>query len=241
MSLNDILNEKVCYNKHILIDNKPITNRLFRINNIECLNDLLKPDLSFKTNQDLNWLNTMEYNQLITSIPNQWKKLVSDKRGKKETFKPISDLQVKIGTKHKEIIHIKCKEFYWHQLNKTYETPTAVNKWEELYYYVHFDWRHIFSLPYETTSETSLQSLQYQILNRFFPCKETWYEWNCGTDEKCPFCNCVVTLEHFFFHCSLVKPFWRLFFDWWKRVSECNFNLGALDIIFGIMNENRSD
>ena len=37
MSLNDILNEKVCYNKHILIDNKPITNRLFRINNIECI------------------------------------------------------------------------------------------------------------------------------------------------------------------------------------------------------------
>ena len=121
MSLNDILNEKVCYNKHILIDNKPITNRLLMMNNIECLNDLLKPDKSFKTNQDLNWLTTMEYNQLITSIPCKWKKMISDNNRGNLAFKPISDLQVKIGTKYKKIIQIKCKEFYWHQIEKSYD------------------------------------------------------------------------------------------------------------------------
>ena len=54
MSLHDILNEKLCYNKHNLIDNKPITDRLFITNNAEFLNHLLNSDMSFKTNQDLS-------------------------------------------------------------------------------------------------------------------------------------------------------------------------------------------
>ena len=29
MNLNDILNQKMCYNRQILMDNKPVTNTLF--------------------------------------------------------------------------------------------------------------------------------------------------------------------------------------------------------------------
>ena len=73
MNSHDILNEKLCYNKYIFIDNKPITERLFITNNAEFLNHLLNSDMSFKTNQDLSWLTTMNY-QLITSKPRQWER-----------------------------------------------------------------------------------------------------------------------------------------------------------------------
>ena len=51
-------------------------------------------------------------------------------------------------------------------------TSTTGKDEKELYYYVNFDWIHIFSLHCVTTSENLLQSIQYQILNRFFPSKE---------------------------------------------------------------------
>jgi len=65
--------------------------------------------------------------------------------------------------------------------------------------------------------------MQYTILNRFFPCKEALHEWNCEHDRMCIKCDIEENLEHYFF--------------WWNRISECILNLGALDIIFGVMNE----
>jgi len=132
MSLNDILNEKLCFNKNILIGNKPITNIKFMHNNIIRLNDLLKPDLTFKTNADFSWLSVMEYNQVMAAIPSQWKLTFKDSIGKKIQFNQIGMHQIKIGIKFKEIICIKCKDFYWHLINKTYVIPTAVNRSEEL-------------------------------------------------------------------------------------------------------------
>ncbi len=121
--------------------------------------------------------------------------------------------------------------------NRTYEIPSAVLKWEELYYYVNFDWKIVFTLPYETTSETSLQSMQYQILNRYFPCKSCLNTWNPELDKMCALCGVEETLEHYFYHCEFVREFWNHLFIWWNGVSQCNLNLGAIDIIFGIMNE----
>ena len=128
MNLNNILNQKICYNKQILIDNKPITNILFTNNNTERLNILLNTDMSFKTNQDLKWLTVMEYNQLISSIPGDWKKMINDNnKGKNIYFKQIDDLQIKIGTKYK-IIYFKCKEFYWHQIEKNLRNTNLLLK-----------------------------------------------------------------------------------------------------------------
>ena len=49
------------------------------------------------------------------------------------------NLEIRIGLNYKHILGVRCKDFYWHFINKIYETPTAVMKWEELYYFVDFD------------------------------------------------------------------------------------------------------
>ena len=238
MSTNEILNEKLCNNKYILSDNKPFTNSKLSTNNINKIKDILKPDFSLKQPRELNTLTTIEYNQLISAIPKAWKaKLKSEKN--KITFKPVGELEVKIGLQYKHIINVKCKDLYWHFINKTYTTPTAVMKWEELYYYVNFNWKHIFTLPYETTSETSLQSMQHQIINRYFPCNAFIRTFDTQQTELCVLCNVEDSLEHYFFHCSFVKQLWTLFFAWWNNITGCDFKLGALDIIFGIMNESK--
>ena len=57
----------------------------------------------------------------------------------------------------------------------------------------------------------------------------------------CPLCDCEETLEHYFFDCNFAKQFWILFLQWWKRVSDCSFQFGALNIIFGMMNETNDE
>ena len=237
MGINEILNEKLCHNKHILLDNKPFTNSKLSTNDINIIHDILKPDLSIKQPNELSTLTIMEYNQIISAIPKEWKTKINLSKNSNAEFKVIHDLEIKIGLTHKHLLRIRCKDFYWHLINKIHETPTAVLKWEELYYYVDFNWNNIFTLPYVTTSETVLQSMQYQIINRYFPCKSCLSTWHTDLDKLCTLCHVEETLEHYFFHCTFVKPFWNHFFVWWNRISHCNLNLGAIDVIFGLMNE----
>ena len=55
--------------------------------------------------------------------------------------------------------------------------PTALYRWEEMYYYADFDWPVLFKIPYKITREIDVQSLQFKIINRYIPCKENLYLW----------------------------------------------------------------
>ena len=236
MNVNDILNEKLCYNKNILFDNKPFTSTKLTSERLKIIFDLLKPDLSFKRPSKLHTLTIMEYNQLISAIPREWKSIIKSTKHNYQ-FKRKDDFNIRVGITEKHILKIKCKDFYWHLVNKTYIAPTATIKWEELYYYINFNWKNIFMLPYHTTSETSLQSLQYKIINRYFPCKSFTSMWNQEHDDECTVCHTTEDLEHYFFNCVFVQSFWQHLFSWFYALTKCKFNLKAIDIILGVMNE----
>ena len=183
----------------------------------------------------------MELNQIVSAIPKEWKTLLRSQIVNDKPFSLQEDLSIKIGNSYKKITKVLCKEFYWQLVNKVCQRPTAIEKWEELYYYITFDWKHIFTLPYLTASETSLQSMQFQIINRYYPCRSIVNTWYNEEDKKCVTCNCDDTLEHYFYECLNVKQFWASLLRWWNNKSQCNFKLGCLDILFGIMNENNEN
>ena len=88
-----------------------------------------------------------------------------------------------------------------HLIQRKLVTPTAVTKWEEHYFYVNFDWKHIFRVPYSSVRETSFQSMQYQILNRHFPWKEILSIWYSNDDKMCDYCEFSIDcLEHYFYY-----------------------------------------
>ena len=240
-SINEILNEKIWFNKDILIGNKPFFNRIWCNNGITKINDLFNNHGTFKSKEELFndfhfQINTMELNSIKSAIPKEWVKQI--KLQPTEKYTPLSDFIVKINNTNKPVTKITCREFYFELIKKKVQRSKALETWEELYYYIDFDWNHIHTIPYLSASETSLQSLQYQIINRYFPCRaniSTWYE---NEDKNCPFCNEYDTIEHYFFECKKLTMFWKKFGTWWNVKSLCSFNLGKLDIVFGIMNEN---
>ena len=88
-----------------------------------------------------------------------------------------------------------CKDIYWEFIHKRSCKPAGAEKWEDIYYFIDFDWKYIYSLPYHVARETHLQSMQYQILNHFIPCKYALKVWNKDS-ELCNVCNTSDTIEH---------------------------------------------
>ena len=78
--------------------------------------------------------------------------------------------------------------------------------------------------------------MQYQILNKYFPCGSvlnTWYK----TDEyKCELCSMDESLEHYFFDCQSSFNFWVSFKKWWTSIFKCEIRLSVIDVLLGIVN-----
>ena len=126
---------------------------------------------------------------------------------------------------------IKGREYYWEYVRKFDERPTALNTWEEMYYYIDFDWKYLYTLPYLVARETILQSLQYQILNRYFPCSAIVHKWYPKESPLCSHCKEEESLEHYFFDCQKLLPFWKAFKVCWFKSSHCNINVCAPDVV----------
>ena len=245
VSTNDVLNEKLWNNKYILIDEKPICYKAWQQHGIRIIHDIVTQHGHFYQRDDLVrkyniHVDIMAYNALKSSIPQLWRKQIKNPT----TFVDKSNenqLLLHINKIEKPLQLLRCKDFYWEYIRKKTVAPKCISKWEENYFYVEFDWRYIFTLPYTVARETYLQSLQYQIINRFIPCKYMLKIWNKEESDLCQNCNETDTIEHLFVKCQKVMPFWNSFNQWFQNKMEININLHTLDILFGIINLNEDD
>ena len=63
-------------------------------------------------------------------------------------------------------------------------------------------------------------------------------KWYSHQDPQCFLCNEHDTIEHYFYHCDHVRTFWNSFNIWWNNVSNIDLHLTAMEVLFGIPNEN---
>lgn len=138
----------------------------------------------------------------------------------------------------KKISDLKCCDIYWEFISRVSKPPSAVSKWEEKYDLINFNWQDIFSIPFKTARELSIHSLQFQIVNRFFPCNEILHTWYPKQSNKCSYCDCFESIEHYFFECPNLKTFWNQFLGWFSHTLKIEVKIGSLDVIFGIVNNN---
>lgn len=216
---NEILNEKIMHNKNILIGNDTVNIRSIKNNHIEIIYDLLNTDYTIKSRDELIRqgvnITQLEYNSLISAIPKKWLQSIKEYSS---DFVKTNDTTIMIDKNEKPISAIKCKEFYRSIVKNKRERATCLYKWEEQYFFVNFDWDEIFINPYKNCRETTIQSLQYQIIHRYFPCQEnlnTWY----NTNHLCSTCSNIDTIEHFFLLLHTCEKAMDGFYDMvWKPV-----------------------
>ena len=127
-------------------------------------------------------IDIMTYNSIKSAIPKPWIKQV-----RKEHIKTITEIKrgdIKINDSYKNLTKLTSKDILIHLLKLDTNRPTALYRWEEICFYAIFDWQYIFCLPYRITHETSLQSLQYQIINHYLPCNANFHTWKKSTTPQ---------------------------------------------------------
>ena len=62
------------------------------------------------------------------------------------------EITLKFGNGNKNVSCIQCKNYY-KEFVRINEHPTALYKWEEMYYYADFDWPILFKIPYKIVRE----------------------------------------------------------------------------------------
>ena len=237
-TVNEILNEKIRLNAQITIGTRTVNLKSINNSNKRILKDFLTSNFKIKSREQLNAegtsLSIIEYNSLVTAIPREWLQQIKNKH---EIFHELIDGYINVSNNIKHISTVACKEFYKELVKRKYVTSAAVHKWEELYFYINFDWSTLFRLPYMYARETSAQSLQYQIINRYYPCREIVGVWYPQEDKKCTTCDdCYDSLEHYFYQCAPVRKLWDEFMVFFSNMFRIHFSLSCLDVVFGIVN-----
>ena len=197
----EILDETLWNNRFILADDRPIFYESWQRRGIMKIFDIVDQYGNFKSPIQINRsyglnINIMQYNSLISAVPKSWLKVIQENDPFIHSPIPFS---LKIQNKKKEVKHLRCKDFYMEFVSKKLEAPKSTQKWEEYYYYIDFDWKYLFQLPYIVARETNLQSLQYQVLNRYIPCKNFLNMWGKEESNKCSTCDKIEDLEHYFY------------------------------------------
>ena len=95
-------------------------------------------------------------------------------------------------------------------------------------------------IPYTVCSETAIQSFQFKIFHRFYPCQYMLSLWYKDQNPMCTYCNTDIDyIEHTFHFCPRSILFWKSLQKWWYNTIGVTFDLAVRNVIFGINNTHK--
>ena len=172
----DTLNEYLLYNKNILMNRKMLEPNYFGVN---CNADIKIMDLYTQDCPILSKLNVeraigtkltiLKYNTIKTLLPPSWRTRLKGQNPKDPIIRKLNLPLIKINTLWK----LRLK---W--LSNKITKPTLQETWINIFPFLEdLEWDKILTLPYKTSREPFLQSLQYKVLNRILNCNERLAKW----------------------------------------------------------------
>ena len=240
-TLNEVLQTMLWHNKYITIGEQPVVFQDWIKKGIQNIRHVVDDNGNILSKNELEMtygcnIKQMSYNSLISALPKKWLMIIKNKDCT-QYVPPNGEVQVRIDQRLRNIKDITCKDFYWTFVKRITATPKCIAKWNKYLLVPHIDWSYHFKLPYLTTRVTSLQSFQYKILHRFYPCNYNLSIWFNDESELCNECLTEVDyLEHFFYQCKDVRMFWRTVEIWLHNSFHMSIKLSTSDILFGIHN-----
>ena len=139
----DVLNEVLWNNMFILIDGKTICYKDWHAKGIVKVTHIVDDNGNTYTLNALQQkygikADHMKYNSIISSIPRVWKTMIKNVDTTKVCIH--EEACVYLCKINKSINKLKCRDVYWHLVDKKYVTPSCIKKWQDNYVNVHFEW-----------------------------------------------------------------------------------------------------
>ncbi len=239
-----IINFEIWNNKYLLIDHKPVMYKEWQDKGIKYVGDIMNRGKPYSKEEleriyKIN-IKQMDYNSLIHCIPQRWIKAI-----KNTDFKVSVDADIKVYVNRieKSIKDIACKDIYWQYVLEIGELLKSENKWNKYLDCNNMNWQDHYCIAYEICRETYVQSFQYKIFNRFFPCNYALSLWYESEDAMCKHCqdNEIDYIEHYFFFCKESLLFWKSMKSWLLHITKTRIEFDVKDVLFGIPNDSKND
>ncbi|KAH3798106.1 hypothetical protein DPMN_151696 [Dreissena polymorpha] len=81
------------------------------------------------------------------------------------------------------------------------------NKWQVLFGEHELNWKHIFTMPYKATIESTLRNFQYIYIHRIIATNKYLFKCKLSNSNLCDFCSeKIETIEHLFWECKHIQP-----------------------------------
>ena len=233
-----MLMQPIWHNKRILVNGKECYYRHWHEKDIFVIADVVDDDGSFysftqfreKFNLNVSFL---EYYGLISAIPRDWKNIIKQSRS---NVKVESELlkKLKISQKH-------TKYFY----NIYKKTIALVNqksqsRWREEMN-VDVDWRYAYTIAFQVTNDTLLQTFQYKILHRILCTNVLLCRYGIKNDTRCSFCRYETeTISHLLWYCEHVHDVWTAFSNM-LNICDIRCELNPELVMFGVKDHENAE
>ena len=175
------------------------------------------------------------YQCLQQAIPREWRDVlrVNGRRESNQRRDYCIPLIVDVRDSEIELARMTCTDFYHSQLPRD-EEPACRTKWAA----DHFDfsalkWKEICRLPYEVSTSTKLQSLQYRIMNRYVPTQKFLYDRKIVQSAQCLYCTHPDNIYHFLYGCCKTLDFWKDMIQQTNQKIGSRLRLSPELVIFG--------
>ena len=225
---NEVLAQTIWNNRFITVNGKMVYFPHWYRAGVKQISDLFDycegrflPFSSFCNKFNLK-CNFLQYYSILSSIPQNWKKLLQE-----DSDNP--------GTPSISISSLACKTIYGMLLNLEDLPPPTAEKKLLACGIERNDLTKIYLLPFKATKEVKLTMFQYKIVHQILPTNSLLYKMKKVASPTCPFCPSESqTMWHLFIHCTQATLFWNRFQEWYSISSNKKLLLSELEVMFGI-------
>ncbi len=138
----------------------------------------------------------LQYNVVVNAVPQAWKNVTDQMVLNVSPTFGGCNISVLTSAKVRKLL-VKLK---WKQ-------PCSINFWANKYLDMQLDSK-LWNLAFATVKESRLRVLQFKILHNIYPTRILLAKMGITENNRCPHCNEIEYIEHFFFSCQISRLLW---------------------------------
>lgn len=233
VNTDEFLSSPLFYNKNIKTGNRIVFSRLWYNKGMCFVNDIVKSDGNFYSQNELNGIyniniNFLQYYGLIKATT-QWKETLKLESIEKKLDMPFIPYALKVYRKQQKGV----KDMY-KVLNSNVDIPAGKAKWNSIYNLSDEIWKKIYLWPHNITKNSTLKWFQFRINHNILATNKFLNKIKIVNNPLCTFCKTSPeTIKHLFWDCEISKAILRELHEW-LHTRNINLTIEERSFIFGI-------
>jgi hypothetical protein len=234
-----IKNECIWLNNFILSNNNTLYSAVNIKNKLCSIKDICNENGSWKNLHQINTefktnLNFLDFLRIRQCIPYTWKQILNNNT--------LEDKSTEVHyNKMQRYKTLKSSTIYWLSVpfkHDMFTKPKSHIYWTDRYNIEDIG-DYLISI-FTCIRITTLQTLQYKVVNRIFNCNYWLNKIKIINSAKCRFCTEIETIEHYFYGCQKTHEFWNLIKNWWNQFRLITIgSISEKDVILSSVVDNK--